>query len=55
MGSIKGLVGVIWDNEKEHRNYCLGFRVSGWGFRVEGLGLRLEGWGFRAESLLGCC
>ena len=33
IGTIGVLEGLYWDNGKENGNYCLGFRLSGLGFR----------------------
>ena len=40
--------GLCRDNGKENGNYCLGFRVWGFEFRVPGLGFRVWSCGFDA-------
>ena len=45
---ILGSVGIRWDNGKEHGNYYLGFRGSGFWGRGGGV----EGSGYRGD--LGC-
>ena len=61
--NIRVILGLYWDNGKEHRNYYLGFNgkftfmsvrkrpwAQGFGNKVQALGLVLRVWGLLRDS-----